>query len=167
MNDKTKYQVLRQREVMKAYTAADVGAEPTDQQQKLPFPLPVKPAKETKTIALPMEFKDVVQDKNLFTLIQERKSCRIYADEAITLKELSFLLWATQGIRHFAGKMNQVTFRNVPSAGSRHPMETYLFVNRVEGIMPGIYHYLPKAHVLEVWEEKADYEEALTEALGG
>lgn len=167
MNDKTKYEILRHREVMKAYTAGDAGAEPTDQQQKLPFPLPVKPENGTDAIQLPLDFEEVVQEKNLFTLLQERESLRAYKEEALSLKELSFLLWATQGIRHFAGRMKQVTFRNVPSAGSRHPLETYLFINQVEGIEPGIYHYLPSGHSLELWEKKPNYQEELTDALCG
>ena len=60
-----------------------------------------------------------------------------------------------------------MTFRNVPSAGSRHPFETYLFIRNVEGLRPGIYHYLPSGHELEIWEEKADYAEELKEALNG
>ena len=167
MNDKTKYEVLKHREMMKAYSAKDAGAEPTDQQQKLPFPMPVKDKKSGKAIALPLDFEDIIQEKSLLTLLKDRESCRAYREEALSQKELSFLLWATQGIRHFAGKMKQVTFRNVPSAGSRHPFETYLFIHKVEGIEPGIYHYLPSGHMLELWEDKPDYAQELTEALGG
>lgn len=167
MNDKTKYEILRHRELMKAYTVADVGAEPTDQQQKLPFPMPVKQAAGSKMIPLPLDFEETVQEKNLLTLLKERESLRKYKEEKLSMKELSFLLWATQGIRHFAGKMKQVTFRNVPSAGSRHAFETYLFVSSVEGIEPGIYHYLPSGHSLELWEDKAGYQEELADALCG
>lgn len=53
----------------------------------------------------------------------------------------------------------------MPSAGSRHAFETYLFISRVEGIKPGIYHYLPADHTLELWEDKPDYAEELSEAL--
>ena len=42
MNDLTKQKILKNRELLKAYIAADAAAEPTDQQQKLPFPLPEK-----------------------------------------------------------------------------------------------------------------------------
>lgn len=167
MNEKTKYELLKLRETMKGYQAADAGAEETDQQQKLPFPLPVKPQRGTETIPLPLDIEEIVQNTGLFTLLQERESCRSYGEEALSLKELSFLLWATQGIRNFAGRQKQVSFRNVPSAGSRHPLETYLFVRRVEGLMPGVYHYLPSGHALEVWEELPEYGEALTEALCG
>ena len=60
MNETTKYRILQQREMMKGYNASYVHAEPTDQQQKLPFPMPVKAPKGTERIALPMEFEDVM-----------------------------------------------------------------------------------------------------------
>ena len=167
MNETTKYRVLQQREMMKGYHASYVQAEPTDQQQKLPFPMPVKEPKGTVRITLPLEFEDVVQKSDVLSFFRERESCRIYQKTPLSLKELSFLLWATQGIRRFAGKSRQVTFRNVPSAGSRHPFETYLFVKSVEELSAGIYHYLPESHELEIWDEHSDYMEELTEALNG
>lgn len=167
MNEKTKYEVLRRREIMKGYLPADAEAEDTDQQQKLPFPMPLKEAKGTRRLSLPLDFEEVIQKRDLFTLLSERESLRDYTEEALSLKELSFFLWATQGIRRFAGRAKQVTFRNVPSAGSRHAFETYLFIRKVEGVEPGIYHYLPASHEIEVWEEKADYTEELKEALCG
>lgn len=167
MNETTKYKILGQREMMKGYTADYAGAEPTDQQQKLPFPMPLKEALGTPRIALPMDFDGAVSSVDIFHLLGQRESCRTYGEEEISLKELSFLLWATQGVRGYAGKSRQVTFRNVPSAGSRHPFETYLFIRRVEGVAPGIYHYLPAGHELELWEDRADYGPELTEALNG
>ena len=167
MNDKTKYEILRRREMTKGYNASDAEAEPTDQEQKLPFPMPLKEAKGTEILSLSLDFENIVKDVNLFTLLQERESRRIYAEAPMTLQELSFLLWATQGVRRFAGRQKQVTFRNVPSAGSRHPLETYLFINKVENLNPGIYHYLPSCHGLELWEDKPDYKEELTAALCG
>jgi SagB-type dehydrogenase family enzyme len=38
--------------------------------------------------------------------------------------------------------------RNVPSAGGRHAFETYLLINRVKGVQPGLYRYLAFSHSL-------------------
>ena len=82
----------------------------------------------------------------LLDAIKNRKSRRKYTKEYLTLKELSFLLWATQGVktidedvRHGQKKFIK---KNVPSGGSLHPFETYLVINRVENIKSGIYRYL-------------------------
>jgi SagB-type dehydrogenase family enzyme len=41
-----------------------------------------------------------------------------------------------------------VTLRTVPSAGARHPFETYLLVNHVAGLQAGVYRYLSFEHKL-------------------
>ena len=83
----------------------------------------------------------------LIEAINRRKSRRKFTEEPLTLEELSFLLWATQGVREVMGD-SLVTRRTVPSGGSRHPFETYLFVNRVSGLEPGLFRYLPLDHKL-------------------
>ena len=40
-------------------------------------------------------------------------------------------------------------FRTAPSAGALYPIETYLGVNAVDGVQPGIYHYSVRDHALE------------------
>ncbi len=85
-------------------------------------------------------------------LALSRRSHRRYDNEAIlSLAELGYLLRMTQGLRD-GSQSQKLTRRYVPSAGSRHPFETYLAVQQVEGLEPGIYHYLPAQHALEVWE---------------
>ncbi|MCJ7701205.1 MAG: SagB/ThcOx family dehydrogenase [Anaerolineales bacterium] len=64
-----------------------------------------------------------------------------------TLESLSFLLWATQGV-HRVIRGGDTTIRTVPSAGARHPFETYIFCNYVESIETGLYRYLPLEHKL-------------------
>ena len=83
------------------------------------------------------------------------------------MTELAYLLWATQGIRNTVQTEVEITFRNVPSAGSRHPLETYLFLNQVEGVQPGLYHYRPDLHLLERLECDVSFTEELTSALCG
>jgi SagB-type dehydrogenase family enzyme len=78
---------------------------------------------------------------DLVFAIKNRGSHRSFSDENLTLDELSFLLWATQGVKQV---LNPATaFRVVPSAGCRHALETYLLINKVEGLDPGVYRYLP------------------------
>lgn len=83
---------------------------------------------------------------SLWRVIQERRSERRFRDAPVHQDELSQLLWAAQGItKHSRG----VDFRAAPSAGALYPVETYLVVNAVEGIEPGVYHYNVEDHALE------------------
>ncbi len=78
--------------------------------------------------------------------IRDRRGRRAYRRDPLTLEELSFLLWATQGIRQRIGAGH--AYRTVPSAGCRHALETYLCVLSVEGLETGLYRYLPLEHQL-------------------
>ncbi|ERJ12055.1 SagB/ThcOx family dehydrogenase [Haloplasma contractile] len=90
---------------------------------------------------------------NLQQLIEDRQSLRKYSDKPLTLTELSYLLWNTQGVKKRitkdkpTGKVD-VTFRTVPSAGARHPFETFLLINNVEGLNKGLYRYIATEHTL-------------------
>lgn len=91
----------------------------------------------------------------LIDAINQRRSRRQFTDEPLTLEELSFLLWATQGVRKVT-EDGVSTLRAVPSAGARHPFETYLIVKRVDGLQPGLYRYLALEHKLCLlcpWDE--------------
>jgi len=83
---------------------------------------------------------------DLLSAIQNRKSHRYFSAAPLSLEELSFLLWATQGVRERAG--DATFFRTVPSAGCRHALETYLCALNVTGLETGIYRYLPLEHQL-------------------
>lgn len=83
---------------------------------------------------------------DLISAIQNRQSHRTYRQDHLTLEELSFLLWATQGVK---GKLDEGhALRTVPSAGCRHALETYLCVFNVKCVDPGVYRYLPLEHQL-------------------
>jgi SagB-type dehydrogenase family enzyme len=79
--------------------------------------------------------------------IGRRESRRTFSDEPLSFDELSFLLWATQGIRKIHPQ-RVWAMRTVPSGGCRHPMETYLWVRNVDRVPPGLYRYLPLEHAL-------------------
>ncbi len=84
-------------------------------------------------------------EASLWETIGRRRSVRDFKDEFITKSELSQLLWAAQGITN-----QEFGFRTAPSAGALYPVETYLVVNFVEDIDPGIYHYSVEAHELDL-----------------
>lgn len=76
-----------------------------------------------------------------------RRSVREYKNEPISLKDISQLLWAAQGITSEEGG------RTAPSAGALYPLEIYLVSGNVTGLAPGVYHYLPADHSLDLIEE--------------
>lgn len=78
------------------------------------------------------------QGADLLSILQTRRSVRGFAAETISLESLALLLWASQGI---TGQAGSYLFRTAPSAGALYPMETYLAVQRVDGLAPGIYHF--------------------------
>jgi SagB-type dehydrogenase family enzyme len=79
-------------------------------------------------------------------VLKKRRSIRNFNAEPLTLEELSFLLWAANGISR---REMQYEFRTAPSAGALYPIETYLVINNVENLEKGIYHYNVKNHQLE------------------
>lgn len=89
-----------------------------------------------------------------------RRSIREYEDKPLTLEQVSQLMWAAQGITD-----KRYGFRTAPSAGATYPLEIYIVVkkNGVEGLLEGIYHYLPREHVLEL-VKNGDYSRELMDA---
>lgn len=141
----------------------------TDRKKNAPRP-PMQKAPQSKSpISLPAVDtlrRSVGSGVMLNEAIFNRKSRRRFSSQALSLSELAYLLWATQGVRKQTDKM---TLRTVPSGGARHPFETYIFAQRVEGLKPGVYHYLPLDHTLELVKTadsfQGDAEKLLDEAL--
>jgi hypothetical protein len=99
--------------------------------QKLGLPLPsleLPLEKESELFDLPSGKNLLLNEVNLLQLVEKRETLRKYLDKPITLEEFSFLLWGTQGVKSLTEKPHSK--RTVPSAGSRHPFETYLLVNK-------------------------------------
>jgi len=74
--------------------------------------------------------------------LAKRRSVRRYGPRALTLPELSQLLWAAQGASA-AGR------RTAPSAGALYPLEVLLVAARVDGLGGGVHRYLPAVHALQ------------------
>ena len=121
---------------------------PSDQMRGRPAPPLEAPYDESApAIPLPPPAELGVSTVNLRELIDQRRSTRVYAPEPLSLAELSYLLWCTQGVKE--SEPGVYTLRTVPSAGARHALETYLLINRVENVAPGLYRFLATRHALQ------------------
>ncbi len=137
----------------------------TDQNQGIMPPPIEKPCSTDKTrIKLPKIDWSEKYNLKLTEAMVKRESRRLYSQEPLSLEELSFLLWATQGVRFIDG-IN--AFRTVPSAGCRHALETYIAVFNIEDVNPGIYRYLPLSHELIFEFEEDNLEEKVIKATMG
>ena len=128
-----------------------------------PIQKPVLP--DARIIKLPERNSWTITPCDLLTAIADRQSHRKFNVDPLTLEELAFLLWATQGVRE---KLHEAAvLRTVPSAGCRHPFETYLAVQRVKGLDNGIYRYLPLDNALVYEREVTNLPGDLTAATRG
>ena len=154
------------RNFMKSFSTSPYDNFVSDQQLKLPQPPLVKAPMAEQALPLPRNFEDLDLQQDFIALLTERRSSRVYTQQPISLLQLSFMLWATQGIKDIRGK-SYATLRTVPSGGARHGFETYLLVQHVEGLQPGAYHYLPLAHELEFLHAVEDLPAAISLSLEG
>ena len=138
----------------------------TDQDLKRPQPPLAKAAMTDNAVDLPTDFEALPIDNDFLHIINSRRSRRVYTGEPITLRELSYLLWCTQGVQSVRGKA-YATLRTVPSGGARHPFECYMAVRNVEGLTPGLYHYLPMTHRIEFLGAAEDPDGFISRSLCG
>ena len=127
-------------EFMRRTRYSELSPSPQEQgiipQPLLEIPVPA----DAELISLPEAQKISVPALDLRAAVENRRTLRKYADVALTLDELTYLLWVSQGVKHVSSRPS--TARTVPSAGARHAFETYLLVNRVQGLTPGLYRYI-------------------------
>jgi SagB-type dehydrogenase family enzyme len=155
------------RQFLKENVRLTIDFSQTDQSKGLPPPpieKPFPPDGKRIDLVAKHEWKQIA-GVDLTSAINNRISHRQFLSQPLTLEELSFLLWATQGIRQ---RVNETTARRtVPSAGCRHALETYLCVLNVAELEPGIYRYLPLEHqLLFEFSEQALSDKIVTAALG-
>lgn len=134
----------------------------SDQTQGIPQPQIQEPYnKEEKTIKLTKPDQIKIKNTAFREILEHRRSIRKYSKEPVSLDELSWLLWCTQGVQQTTPQPR--TYRTVPSAGGRHPYETYLAVRNVEDLEPGLYRYLALEHELLFIEKDSEILDKITE----
>ena len=84
-------------------------------------------------------------DTSVEEAIGRRRSRRSFAERALTLRQVSQLLWSAQGATGERGRL-----RAAPSAGATYPLEVLVAVGDggVERLPAGIYRYVSSDHSL-------------------
>ncbi len=155
--------IANHREFLKDSLRLKINFYLTDQNQGIePPPVQKPPQPEQELVSLPgqNEWHDFA-GTDLLDAINQRRSHRRFKEESLSLAELAFLLWASQGIKGIIGPGSAL--RTVPSAGCRHAFESYLLVSNVADLKPGLYRYLPVEHALVL--EKSIGKDLLQQSL--
>jgi len=115
---------------------------------------------------LPMAKTD--GDMSVERALANRRSRRNFQDEAITVEQLSQILWAAYGITLPRPDVPNLRggLRTTPSAGATFPLEIYVVIGNVEGIEPGVYRYISEEHKI-VRVVDGDVRAALSDAALG
>ncbi len=86
-------------------------------------------------IALPQA--DFRSSNSIEATLKNRKTRLDFTDGALSLKQISQLLWAGQGVNVDWGD------RTAPSAKSTYPLTIFLIANKIDGLDAGEYQYIP------------------------
>jgi SagB-type dehydrogenase family enzyme len=130
-----------------------------------PPPVQKSPPPDSRIIMLPDRESWSIPPCDLQSAVADRQSHRRFTAVPLTLEELAFLLWASQGVRKVLHEA--AVLRTVPSAGCRHPFETYLVILRVVGVESGLYRYLPLDNAIVALAEVENLPTRLTAAARG
>jgi SagB-type dehydrogenase family enzyme len=122
---------------------------------------PVAIVRPGRRLELPPPVTD--SGAGLWQAIRTRRSLRDFdPSQPLTQAELSQLLWATQGLTL---DPSDGRFRASPSAGALHPLDTYLVINRVNGLPSGIAQYDVRSAGLDLLAERDFSQEVAAAAL--
>lgn len=132
-------------------TGLSCASEPTD--------LDDMSATTTNRISLPTP--NTTGSMPLEQAVHQRRSIRSFADQPITLEQLSQLAWAAQGITD-----QRRNYRASPSAGATYPLELLFVIGNADEMEPGVYRYKPADHSLTL-ELSGDHRTPLAQAALG
>jgi SagB-type dehydrogenase family enzyme len=110
------------------------------------------------SLLLPEQRRD--SDTSIEAALRSRRSIREFAPGALTLAEVSQLLWAAQGKTGAGGR------RTAPSAGALYPLRLYLISGDVAGLDPAVYRYDSRRHELHRARDHDRRAELSAAALG-
>lgn len=110
--------------------------------------------------------ENILDLNNLKSSLENRRSQREFDRlKKISFEELSTILHYSAGINPKNKQKEEAVCRFYPSGGARYPLEIYLAIQRVEGMIPGIYHFNVKEDSLETLTLEPEYMEDILEGL--
>lgn len=152
------------RDLLKNHAWGSLDGFVSDQAKGVPCPPWQKvPPDAAPDVLLPQH--DGLGGMPLREAIGKRRSRRKFLPDPVEAVQLSYLLWAVQGLQNLF-REGQASFRTVPSGGARHPFETVLVVRSVSGIEAGRYRYMPSQHGLVREGDAPSREEVKAACLG-
>lgn len=106
----------------------------------------------------------------LAALARSRATCRNFAERPLPLSLFSTLMrrvYAAESVSEPSGIA--VMKRPTASAGGLHAIEAYVLIQAVEGLVIGLYHYLPVSNCLELLRalDAGEARELATRAVAG
>ena len=112
--------------------------------------------------------KASIQEVPFFGTLRKRRSTRELSGKPISFSDLSKLVYYTWGriSSYKTREFGELLHKTSPSAGARHPIETYAIVNSVDRLERGIYHYSVRDHSLELLKS-GDFREKCIELTAG
>jgi SagB-type dehydrogenase family enzyme len=119
---------------------------------------PERPPFEGECVPLPQPDLDLLQESDFYQVLKKRMTTRNFTAQAITINQLSTLLFICFGYIHgeqweeieAAGLINMGERKSSPSSTGFQACEAYIAAQHVEGLAAGMYRYNPKNHSLYV-----------------
>ncbi len=106
---------------------------------------------------------------DMFGVMRARRSYRGFGEGPVTLEQLGDCLFSGLGITAFIDTLipgaDKLPLKMTPSAGARNPYEGYVYVRRVVGLRPGVYHYSGLENSLGLVQDT--YQPSVAEVLAG
>lgn len=96
--------------------------------------------------------------QTLAAAMRARRSTRAFSAEPLALDAIGGVLdLACRATRVATTSTGERLFlRSYPSGGALYPIEVYLVALSVKGVAPGVSHYDPRTHALEILREASD-----------
>jgi oxazoline/thiazoline dehydrogenase len=125
------------------------------------------PAIERISLPIPDYSNVVGRDLPLTVAIETRSSIRSHGGMPLSIDQLGEFLHRTSAVRSsWTSELGDVTRRPYPSGGASYDIEIYPLISRVGGLQPGLYHYDPLGHALELLSRETElHREMLLQAF--